>query len=300
MLPQAAASFQQVILGTARDMYSDAVGRVPYLIAGLVVFLIFFAAGRLIRRFVHAAGARANKRANFIYAIGRLASAGVGILGFLTAAVIVFPTFTFANVITGMGLTSVAIGFAFKDVLQNFFAGILILWREPFRVGDEIEASGFAGVVEEVNTRSTRVRTYDGERAVIPNGEIYTQSILVKTAYDKRRVRFVVGVGYGDGLSEARQVMLEALTGTEGVLQDPGPWVYLTDLAPSSVNFTVFFWTKSPQRNVLQVIDAAIQNIKETLDRHSIDIPYPHTVVHMPDSQAQDEKREPGGSQLLS
>jgi small-conductance mechanosensitive channel len=278
-----AASFQQVVQQTMEEMYGDLLARLPYIAAGLVVFLVFFGIGRLVRRFVEAAGKRTQKKANFIFAIGRLTSAAIGILGFLTAAVIVFPTFTFANVITGMGLTSVAIGFAFKDVLQNFFAGILILWREPFRVGDEISASGFAGVVEDVNTRSTRIRTYDGERAVIPNGQIYTSPVLVKTAYDKRRVRVVVGVGYGDNLGRAREVMLESLSRTEGVLNDPGPWVYLTELAPSSVNFTVYFWTASPQRNVLAVTDRAIESVKEALDANSIDIPYPHTVVHLPD-----------------
>ncbi len=104
------------------------------------------------------------------------------------------------DLVAGLGITSVAIGFAFKDVLQNFFAGILILWRKPFVVGDQIKFREFEGAIEEINVRSTRIKTFDGERAVIPNGDIYANAVLVKTAYEKRRVKFVVGIGYLDDI----------------------------------------------------------------------------------------------------
>lgn len=93
------------------------------------------------------------------------------LLGFLIAAVIVFPTFNPGDLVAGLGLTSVALGFAFKDVLQNFFAGLLILWRRPFVVGDQIKVREYEGTVEEINVRSTRIKTYDGERAIIPNAD---------------------------------------------------------------------------------------------------------------------------------
>lgn len=178
-----------------------------------------------------------------------------------------------------MGITSVAIGFAFKDVLQNFFAGVLILWRRPFVVGDQIEFKEFEGIIEEINVRSTRIKTYDGERAVIPNGDIYTNAVLVKTAYDKRRVKFVVGIGYLDSIEKGRETIHRVLRDTEGVLQDPGPWVYVSELAPSSVNFTVYFWTNSEQANVLKVADKVATGIKLALDEAGIDMPYPHNVV---------------------
>ena len=108
--------------------------------------------------------------------LGRLASAFTIILGLFVAAVVIFPTFNPGDLIAGLGITSVAIGFAFKDVLQNFFAGILILWRRPFIVGDEIKVGNYEGTVEEITTRSTRVKTYDGERAVLPNGDVYTNN----------------------------------------------------------------------------------------------------------------------------
>ncbi|HLL96908.1 MAG TPA: mechanosensitive ion channel family protein, partial [Spirosoma sp.] len=189
------------------------------------------------------------------------------------------------DIIAGLGITSVAIGFAFKDILQNFFAGLLILWRRPFRVGDQIRVNEFEGTVEEINMRSTRLKTYDGERAILPNGDVYTSSVLVRTAYNKRRVKFVVGIGYPDSIEEARGVIYDLLKGIEGVLPDPAPWVYASELAPSSVNLTVYYWVESQQANVLKVSDQVVTGIKQALDKAGIDMPFPHTVVLLLEQQ---------------
>jgi small-conductance mechanosensitive channel len=203
------------------------------------------------------------------------------ILGLVVAAVVIFPTFQPGDLIAGLGITSVAIGFAFKDVLQNFFAGILILWRRPFIVGDEIKVREFEGIVEDITTRSTRIKTYDGERAVLPNGDVYTNAVLVRSAYQSRRVRLTVGIGYKDSIESARKVIHGVLNRTEGVLRNPEAWVYVSELAPSSVNFSVFFWTNPQQANVLSITDKVITGIKLKLDEAKIDIPYPHLVVQV-------------------
>lgn len=173
----------------------------------------------------------------------------------------------------GLGITSVAVGFAFKDVLQNFFAGILILWRRPFVIGDQIRFKEYEGTVEEINIRSTRLRTYDGERAILPNGEVYTSAVLVRTAYGSRRVRFEVGIGYLDDLEKGRNAIKRVLDRTRGVLKEPAPWIYVSELAPSSVNFTVYFWTGSQQAEVLRVRDEVATGIKYILDEESIEMP---------------------------
>jgi small-conductance mechanosensitive channel len=103
--------------------------------------------------------------------------------------------------------------------------------------------------------------------------------VLVKTAYDRRRVRFVVGIGYLDDIEKGRETIRQVLDKTEGVMPDPGPWIYVSELAPSSVNFTVYFWVESNQANVLKVSDRVATGIKYALDRAGIDMPYPHSVV---------------------
>jgi small conductance mechanosensitive channel len=261
------------------NLWEGLLARVPYILIGLLIFLVIWGIGKLVKRAINEAGERTSLDITLADLLGRLVSLVAIVLGFFVAAVVIFPTFQPGDLITGLGITSVAVGFAFKDILQNFFAGILILWRRPFVVGDQIRFKDFDGTVEAINTRSTRLKTYDGERAVLPNSDVYTNAVLVHTAYDKRRVRFSVGIGYLDSIEEARATIERVLAETEGVLDDPGPWVYVAELAPSSVNFNVYYWTESHQANVLKVSDRVATGIKLALDKVGIDMPYPHQVL---------------------
>jgi small-conductance mechanosensitive channel len=253
--------------------------RVPYLLIALIVFAVFLGIARLVNRAIVTAGQRTRLDVTLAEMLGRLASFVIAILGGFVAAVIIFPAFKPGDLVAGLGITSVAVGFAFKDVLQNFFAGILILWRKPFLVGDQLRFKEYEGTVEEITVRSTRLKTFDGERAVIPNGDIYANAVLVKTAFDRRRVKFVVGIGYLDDIEKGRGTIKSVLDATRGVLTHPGPWIYVSELAPSSVNFTVYFWVESEQANVLKVSDRVATGIKYALDKAGIDMPYPHNVV---------------------
>lgn len=268
-----------IIWQTLRDFGNGFLAQLPYIILGIIVFTAFVIVARIVSRVIRAAGERTSFDITLADLLGRLASLFIIILGIFVAAVVIFPAFKPGDLVAGLGITSVAVGFAFKDVLQNFFAGILILWRRPFVVGNQLKFRDYEGTVEEINIRSTRIKTFDGERAVIPNGDIYTNAVLVKTAYDKRRVRFVVGIGYLDDIEKGRETIRQALNNIEGVLDDPGPWIYVSELAPSSVNFTVYFWVESEQSNVLKVSDRVATGIKYALDKAGIDMPYPHSVV---------------------
>ena len=266
-LTQAAVSFGSALAA-----------RAPYILAGAIVFAAFLLISNPVGRVVCRVG-RFSHNDNLSEILRRMTRAALAILGLLVSAVIIFPNFQPGDLIAGLGITSVAIGFAFKDILQNFFAGILILWREPFRIGDQIRSGDYEGTVEEITTRSTRLRTYDGERAVLPNGIIYTNPILVRTAYSERRVRFQVGIGYKDPVEKARRVIGDVLNRAAGVLSDPEPWIFVQELAPDSVNLGVYFWVEPRQANVLQVSDRVATGIKLALDEHGIDMPYPHRVV---------------------
>ncbi len=253
--------------------------RLPYLVVALIIIGVFVIIAKVVSRIINTAGKRTRLDTTLADLLGRLASLFIIILGILVAAVVIFPAFKPGDLVAGLGITSVAVGFAFKDVLQNFFAGILILWRRPFVVGDQLKFREFEGTIEEINVRSTRIKTFDGERAVIPNGDVYTNAVLVKTAYDRRRVRFVVGIGYLDDIEKGRETIRRVLEKTEGVMPNPGPWIYVSELAPSSVNFTVYFWVESNQATVLKVSDKVATGIKYALDDTGIDMPYPHSVV---------------------
>jgi small-conductance mechanosensitive channel len=265
-------------------LFNSFLSRLPYIAVAVIVFAVFLIIARIVSRVINTAGQRTRFDVTLAELLGRLAYFVTLVVGVFVAAVIIFPAFKPGDLVAGLGITSVAVGFAFKDVLQNFFAGILILWRKPFIVGDQLKFKEYEGTVEEITVRSTRLKTFDGERAVIPNGDIYANAVLVKTAYDKRRVRFVVGIGYLDDIEKGRETIRRVLNEIEGILPDPGPWIYVSELAPSSVNFTVYFWVNSEQANVLKVSDKVATGIKYALDEAGIDMPYPHSVVLFHDS----------------
>ena len=273
---------------TIRDFLKGTAERLPYILVGIFIYLLFLVVSRLLKKGINKVARRSDAINDTLASlIGRIVGALINVFGFLMACVIIIPSFKPGDIIAGLGISTVAIGFAFKDILQNYFAGLLILWRQPFTVGDQIRVKDFEGTVEEINMRSTRLKTYDGERAILPNGDVYTSVMLVRTAYDKRRAKFVVGIGYPDSIDEARQVIHGVLNGIEGVLKDPAPWVYVSELAGSSVNLTVYFWAESQQANMLKVSDQVATGIKNALDKASIDMPFPHTVVLL--------ENQPGG-----
>ena len=170
--------------------------------------------------------------------------------------------------------------FAFKDIFQNLLAGILLLIRHPFRAGDEITTGGgFTGTVESIETRATYIRTYDGQRIIVPNSVIYTETVTVITAYDLLRSHYDVGIGYGDDVTNAKAIALKAVQGIDDVLSDPAPDVLLWDLAGSSKNLRVRWWTRPKRSGVVQVRDQVLQAVSEALVGAGIDLPFPTTQV---------------------
>jgi small-conductance mechanosensitive channel len=208
--------------------------------------------------------------------LGRLAQWTTILIGLFISLSIVIPTLKAGDLIQLLGISGVAIGFAFRDILQNFLAGILILLTEPFQLDDQIVFKDFEGTVENIQTRATTIRTYDGRRIVIPNSELFTNSITVNTAFENRRLEYDVGIGYGDDIDEARRLILEAIHETEGVLQEPAADAIVVDLAASTVNIRARWWIQPPHwANVLDLQDQVLTAIKNKLTANGIDLPFP-------------------------
>jgi small conductance mechanosensitive channel len=264
-----------IVWRTIVSMAQAVLAHLPYLIIGAVVFSIFILLSRLAKRVIGSAMKRTRIDAALAYLLSRMASAGVVIFGFLVASVIIFPTFSPGDLIAGLGITSVALGFAFKDILQNFLAGILILWQRPFKVGDLIRVKNYEGTVENINVRATHLKTSDNERVVLPNGDVYQDAILVRTAYPSRRVSFTLEIGYRNSIVEAREVIHRSLEEVSGVLKTPQPLVYISNLASPLIELTVYFWIDSKSSRVSEVKDRVASAIKSAIDDSSIDLPYP-------------------------
>jgi len=248
----------------------------PNIVLALIVFVIFFFLGRAIKRTVRRVTRHHRQARNLGLVLGRLAQGIIVLVGLFVALSIVIPTFKAGDLIQLLGISGVAIGFAFRDILQNFLAGILILLTEPFRIDDQIVFKNFEGTVENIETRATTILTYDGRRIVIPNAELFTNSVTVNTAFDKRRTEYDFSIGYGDDIDRAKQLMLEALYSVNEVLKDPAPDVLVLELAESTVKIRVRWWISPPRRiDDMRSRDKVICAIKKKLVENGIDLPYP-------------------------
>ena len=267
-LSQAIASIQGLVASFFRHL--------PYIIIALLVYGCFHFAARSVRRVIRHFAERRRKHMNVGLVLGRLAEGGMMLVGVLVALVIAIPSFQPAQLIQLLGISGVAIGFAFRDILQNFLAGLLILLTEPFRINDQIVVGGFEGTVEEIESRATTIRTYDGRRVVIPNTNLFTQSVTVNTAFPSRRLQYDVGIGYGDDIATARTVILRAIGSIHGIMTTPAPEVLGVGLADYSVTLRVRWWIDPPRRaDTMESMSDALHAIKDALTEAGIDLPFP-------------------------
>lgn len=259
-----------------QTMLNGFVERLPYIAVAVVVFLIFFFIGKGVRAGVRAVAQRNRRHYNLGLVMGRLSHGLIIFIGLLIALVVAIPGFTAGQLISVLGLSSVAIGFAFRDILQNFLAGILLLLSEPFRIGDQIVIGDFEGTVENIQTRATFIKTYDGRRIVIPNSNLFTNSVTVNTANDKRRLEYDIGIGYGDDIARAKRILLDTVRQIPEVLDDPAPDALVVKLADSSVNIRLRWWVQPPsQFDILHSQDVVLEKVADALLSEGFDMPYP-------------------------
>lgn len=275
--------FQDVLLGYANEFIEV----LPAIGIAIVVLLIFVGLSSLTKRMVAKFSGRFTDDKSLQSLFGTICKVTVIVIGAFAAAAIIFPGLSAGHLVSVLGLSSVAIGFAFKDVFENFLAGILILSGRPFLIGDQIETNGYEGTVEHISIRSTSLKTYDGQRVIIPNSKIFTNPMTVRTAFPQRRTTFVTGIGYDEDIEAARQVIRDAVESCETVLAEPEPQVFLMEHGDSSVNFHIRYWTKSVISGVKNAQDEVATAVKYALDDAGIEIPYPYRTVEFFDKTEQ-------------
>lgn len=262
----------------------------PNIIVAVVLVAIFIIIGVVVARGVRKWAAHSD-RGNLGDVLGSFLKWVVILLGILLGLTIVIPSLRPGDLIAGLGIGSVAIGFAFKDILQNWLAGLLLLVGRPFRPGDQIVVNGYEGTVKRIETRATILTTYDGRDAIIPNADVYSTAVTVNTAHKTRRSDYDVGIGYGDDIQHAREVILGCFSELDMVEEKPAPEVLVWDLAPSTVNLRVRWWTDSHRTDVVHVKAVLLERIKYALDKAGIDMAYPTQVMLF-----HDQTEEPDGT----
>ncbi len=184
-----------------------------------------------------------------------------------------------ASFLTIVGAAGLAIGLALRDSLSNFASGVMLILFRPFRVGDVVNAAGVTGKVETISMFTTIMNTPDNQKIIVPNSAITSSTITNITANETRRVDMVIGIGYEDDISRAKDILARLIEEDERILSDPAPTIAVSELADSSVNFVVRPWVKTP--DYWNVYFDLTEKIKKTFDAEGISIPYPQTDVHL-------------------
>lgn len=261
------------------DLAKATVEHTPNLVAALVLLTVTWLAAKLARRITTRLMPGKSEQRSLTIAIRKILTIAVWIGGIAMTAVVLFPSVKPSSLIAGLGLGSVAIGFAFKDIFENFFAGMLILFRQPFQIGDHIEIEDINGKIESITIRDTVVRQTDGQPVIIPNSLLFKNPVTVRTDKDMRRTQVICGVGYGEDVDAARDVITEAVKSSGSVLEDQPVQVFAHEFGASSVDFDIRWWTGSEPGDIRRSRDEVIAKIKKRLDDAGIEIPFPYRTL---------------------
>lgn len=274
----------QSIIDSANGIFIGFVERIPYFVASIVVILIFWFLSIVFKKVVYKLLGSRNRHQNLVKVFQRVGGALIIFIGFMIAMVVAVPGFTPAKLIGALGIGSVAIGFAFKDIFQNLLSGILLLLSEPFRIGDQIVSGEYEGTVEDIKIRATTIKTYDGRQVVIPNSDLYTSALTVNTAYKQRRLQLAVGIGYADDIAEAKSEIMQALDRADSVSKQASPTIIAVNLGDSTIDLVVrWFIDDGTQANKVSSIDQVLIEIKTALDKAGIDMPFPVRTIDLSD-----------------
>ena len=274
----------QSIIDSANGILIGFVERIPYFVASIVVILIFWFLSIVFKKVVYKLLGSRSRHQNLVKVFQRVGGSLIIFIGFMIAMVVAVPGFTPAKLIGALGIGSVAIGFAFKDIFQNLLSGILLLISEPFRIGDQIISGEYEGTVEDIKIRATTIKTYDGRQVVIPNSDLYTSALTVNTAYKQRRLQVAVGIGYEDDIEAAKAEIMKALDKADSVSTKAKPSVIATGFGDSTMDLMVrWFIEDGTQANKVASIHQVIVEIKNALDAAGVNIPFPIRTIDLSD-----------------
>ena len=260
-----------LIRNSLSDMIVSIFSWLPRLV-GAVIMISFFAVFAKFNRWaLRPLIQRANVDSNLRHLIRALIYYGTWVCGLFAALTTLGLSGT--SLATTIGISGFVLGFAFKDILSQLFAGLMLLMGQQFHVGDQIVVKEFEGAVEKIELRALYLRTYDNRLVIIPNGDVITSAVISNTDSPFRRREFVIRVSYGDNTKEAQRVAIETIMSVEGVAPDPAPEVLVDELSATTVNLKARFHTHSHRADYLRVDSECMLRVKEALEQHHISMP---------------------------
>ncbi|MAG42925.1 MAG: mechanosensitive ion channel protein MscS [Oceanospirillaceae bacterium] len=271
--------FLPPLINEGREMWLTTVRALPNLGMAVLTLLFFWLISMLVKRIVKKLAESSGIRPSLIGLFETMAGALVWTIGVLVSLTIVFPSLTPAKLLAALGLGSVAVGFAFKDIFENFLAGILIMLRKPMRIDDFIECGDVSGRVEKITIRDTYVRKIGDELILVPNSLLFKNPVFISTDQPLRRYEIVAGVAYDVDLDAAQKVIQEAVESLDVIEKDRPVQVFAREFNSSSIDFTVRWWAGSQPLDMHQTRDEVIRAVKKALDSAGMEIPFPYRTM---------------------
>jgi small-conductance mechanosensitive channel len=275
-----AAEVQASIETAFGRLIESAIVIIPRALAAFLVIGLFWAIATFVRWLMRIIFRRIVEDLTVENLLKQVAYYAVWVLGFIVA----LDAFGFdpQAVATGLGLTSLALGFALKDILSNFISGILILVLRPFELGDQIIVGETEGNVERIELRATQLRTYDGRVVLVPNAEVFASRIINNTAVPIRRGSVALFIGYDSDLQKAIGVIQKAAQVTDGVLEEPAASVRVQELGQDDIIIEARFWTDSRRSDFVATTSQVRQAIVAALKASEIGLPDPDVRILIP------------------
>ena len=266
------------VTGRITQLVEAFLASLPLVVVGLVVAAIALIAARWLANSIARALRRSDAGPLAVDMLSRLARALLYLLAVLFAlSVTGVPV---GGMLGALAVFGIAVGLAAREVFANFIAGLLLAWRQPFKAGDQIITGDYQGTVDTIDLRVTHLIDDDGELILIPNHDVYTNPLINLTTRGPRRNRVTIGVDYDDDHNGAREIIRAAVTAVDGVAEEPPAEVLLAELADSSVNFEIRYWTEPDITVVGEVRDRVLSDVKSALEDAGMTIPWPvRTVV---------------------
>ena len=275
---ESATQVTNVAYSSVDNLVKSVIEQLPYIASGIVVLAFFWLLSKVFKSVFWAASNRTKLDNRLRILFSRIIGVAILVLGVFTALTIIVPSFRFGDLIAGLGFTSFIVGFATKDILNNLFSGVLILWKQPFKIGDYIFVKDKQGKVEYIGVRATTLIMDDGEKILMPNGDLYSNPLTIRGAGAERRMKLEISIGYNAEIEQAKSSILKVLRETVGVVDEPNPNVYVTDLASEGVDLSVYFWIKTNENKPMEVFDRVAMGIKRMLSKSNIEI-YPTSPI---------------------
>jgi small conductance mechanosensitive channel len=253
----------------------------PRLGAAILVYIVARVVSSTVVRLIRRSMETRKRDPELIVLLEMLTRWGILALGIVLALEQLAPG-RFSSLIAGLGIAGFTIGFALQDVAKNFVAGILLLIQQPFEIGDAIEVGGYGGTVLDISLRASEMRTWDGRRVFIPNGDIFVSSIVNFSRALRRRIEIPIGVAPESDLDHVARVTLDTISKkVSGVLVDPAPQVVFSQFGESTIDLKVFYWIDTGEAGVFQAQDEGVRAIKEAFEDQGIEMPYPTRTILM-------------------